>query len=169
MPRAVENRGFGPTRPPAGSPPEAVRERLAVPERSPGGKERELSGMIDHVTLQVADVAASRRFYEAVLAPLGARVWFSDEESVGFSRRDDGSGSFWLIPARRREDRELHLAFTASGRDEVRAFHAAAAGIGAEVLHAPRLFPEYHEHYFGAFVRDPDGHNIEAVCHRPEL
>lgn len=124
--------------------------------------------MIDHVTLQVADVASSQRFYEAVLAPLGCRVWFSDGESVGFSGRDEGSGSFWLIPARRADDRELHLAFTAADRYEVRAFHAAAVGVGAEVLHAPRVFPEYHEHYFGAFVRDPDGHNIEAVCHLPE-
>ncbi len=59
------------------------------------------------------------------------------------------------------------IAFRAASRDAVRSFHQAALGVGAEVLHAPRLFPEYHEHYFGAFVRDPDGHNVEAVCHLP--
>jgi catechol 2,3-dioxygenase-like lactoylglutathione lyase family enzyme len=72
-----------------------------------------------------------------------------------------------LAPARRDQDRELHIAFRAADRDAVRAFHAAAVGIGAEILHAPRAFPEYHQDYFATFVRDPDGHNIEAVCHAP--
>jgi catechol 2,3-dioxygenase-like lactoylglutathione lyase family enzyme len=62
-------------------------------------------------------------------------------------------------------NREVHLSFTAESVAQVEAFHAAASGLGAETLHAPRLFPEYHEHYFGAFVRDPDGNNVEAVCH----
>jgi catechol 2,3-dioxygenase-like lactoylglutathione lyase family enzyme len=122
--------------------------------------------MIDHVTLQVSDVAASRVFYEAVLAPVGGQVAMADEVSVGFFGAT--SGSFWLIPAERSHDRELHLAFSAANRAEVRAFHEAALAIGAESLHEPRLFPEYHEHYYGAFVRDPDGHNVEAVCHLPE-
>jgi catechol 2,3-dioxygenase-like lactoylglutathione lyase family enzyme len=73
-------------------------------------------------------------------------------------------GAFWICPAQRPDDRELHLAFRAANRDQMRAFHQAALDHGVEVLHAPRVFPEYHEHYFGAFVRDPDGHNIEAVC-----
>jgi len=122
--------------------------------------------MIDHVTLQVADVATSRRFYEAVLAPLGGHVAMADDFSVGFFGASPGS--FWLIPAQRDEDRELHIAFAAADRAQVRAFHQAAVGIGAAVLHEPGLFPEYHESYYGAFVRDPDGHNVEAVCHEPE-
>jgi catechol 2,3-dioxygenase-like lactoylglutathione lyase family enzyme len=122
--------------------------------------------MIDHVSLQVTDVAASRAFYEALLAPLGMRAAYSDGLAVGFA-----SGSrapFWLSPASREERRELHIAFTAADRSVVRDFHQAAISIGAEVLHAPRIFAEYHADYFGCFVRDPDGHNVEAVCQQPD-
>jgi catechol 2,3-dioxygenase-like lactoylglutathione lyase family enzyme len=123
--------------------------------------------MIDHVSLQVADVPASRVFYEALLTPLGMAVGVSDDDGpvVGFFGPDPGS--LWLGPARSAQERELHLAFRAADRESVQAFHDAAVSIGAEILHAPRVFPEYHEHYFAAFVRDPDGHNIEAVCHTP--
>jgi catechol 2,3-dioxygenase-like lactoylglutathione lyase family enzyme len=121
--------------------------------------------MIDHVTLQVADVPTSRAFYEALLAPLGISANAVDGPAVGFFGPEPGS--FWLTPAQRDQDRELHIAFRAADRDAVRVFHQTAVSIGAEILHAPRVFPEYHEHYFGAFVRDPDGHNIEAVCHTP--
>lgn len=122
--------------------------------------------MIDHVTLQVGDVAASRRFYETALAALGIHVFSEGDGFVGF--HGGGDGSFWLIPAERDTERELHLAFAAPSRAVVRAFFDAAVSVGAPVLNAPRLFPEYHENYYGAFVRDPDGHNIEAVCHDPE-
>jgi catechol 2,3-dioxygenase-like lactoylglutathione lyase family enzyme len=122
--------------------------------------------MIDHVTLQVGDVPTSQAFYETVLAPLGIAPGHVDGGAVGFF--GPTPGSFWIGPAQREQDRELHLAFTAPNRALVRAFHAAAVAAGAEVLHAPRVFPEYHDHYYGAFVRDPDGHNIEAVCHSPE-
>ncbi len=64
-------------------------------------------------------------------------------------------------------NRELHIAFRATGRAAVRAFFDAARDAGAEVLHEPRLWPEYHPDYYGAFVRDPDGNNVEAVCHVP--
>lgn len=64
--------------------------------------------------------------------------------------------------------RESHLAFVAPDRATVRAFFEAAIGGGAEALHAPRVWPEYHPCYYGAFVRDPDGNNVEAVCHREE-
>jgi catechol 2,3-dioxygenase-like lactoylglutathione lyase family enzyme len=121
--------------------------------------------MIDHVTLQVSDVAASHAFYRVLLAPLGVSVGYEGDDAVGYFGE---GGSFWLIPAERDEDRELHIAFAAPDREHVRAFHQAAVGFGAEVLHEPRVFPEYHEHYYGAFVRDPDGHNVEAVCHTPE-
>ncbi len=122
--------------------------------------------MINHVSIQVRDVAGSAAFYDAVLAPLGgARLMdFGDVIGYGTSRPE-----FWLGPTETSgEAREIHLAFTASDRAAVVAFHDAAVAAGAEVLHAPRLFPEYHVTYFGAFVRDPDGNNVEAVCHEPE-
>jgi catechol 2,3-dioxygenase-like lactoylglutathione lyase family enzyme len=122
--------------------------------------------MIDHVTLQVSDVPASTEFYAAVLAPLGIAPGHVEGGVAGFFGPE--AGSFWLCPAQRAEDRELHIAFRAASRDVVRAFHQAAVDLGAEILHEPRVFPEYHEHYFGAFIRDPDGHNIEAVCNQPE-
>lgn len=75
---------------------------------------------------------------------------------------------FWLGPRRTGEGfRESHIAFTASDRSIVRDFFAAAMEAGAEVLHQPRVWPEYHADYYGAFVRDPEGNNVEAVCHRP--
>jgi catechol 2,3-dioxygenase-like lactoylglutathione lyase family enzyme len=122
--------------------------------------------MIDHVSLQVTDVAQSRSFYQVLLAPLGYRAAFADGEDVGFA--DSAGASFWLVPAEGDEHRELHIAFVAAARSVVREFHLAALSLGAEVLHAPRLFPQYDPHYFGCFVRDPDGHNVEAVCHRPD-
>jgi catechol 2,3-dioxygenase-like lactoylglutathione lyase family enzyme len=129
-----------------------------------GGREPE--AMIDHITLQVSDTPTSVAFYVAVLEPLGIAPGHTDGAAVGFFGPQPGS--FWLCPAQRAEDRELHIAFRASSRDAVRSFHEAALLAGAEVLHAPRVFPEYHDHYYAAFVRDPDGHNIEAVCHQPE-
>jgi catechol 2,3-dioxygenase-like lactoylglutathione lyase family enzyme len=120
--------------------------------------------MIDHVSLQVTDVPASTAFYEAVLAPLGIRPGPTDGAAVGFF--GPAPGSFWISPAQRADDRELHIAFRARTRDEVHAFHRAALDYGAEVLHEPRVFPEYSPDYFAAFIRDPDGHNIEAVCHQ---
>lgn len=125
---------------------------------------RECGRMIDHVSLQVSDVPVSTAFYEAVLAPLEIRPGHRDGAAVGFF--SPGPGSFWIIPAQRPHDRELHLAFAARSRDEVQGFHQAAVALGAEVLNAPRVFPEYDTDYYAAFVRDPDGHNIEAVCRR---
>ena len=75
---------------------------------------------------------------------------------------------FWLGAQQTGEGfRESHLAFSAPDRAAVQAFFDAAVAQGVEVLHEPRVWPEYHEHYFGAFVRDPDGNNVEAVCHTP--
>ena len=77
--------------------------------------------------------------------------------------------SFWIGPlADDVPNREVHIAFVAPDRAAVRAFFDAAVGAGAEVLHEPRVWPEYHPDYYGAFVRDPDGNNVEAVCHAPE-
>jgi catechol 2,3-dioxygenase-like lactoylglutathione lyase family enzyme len=121
--------------------------------------------MLDHLGIQVADVPRAAAFYDAVLAPIGARRMLDYGRAVGFGI---DKPDFW-VGATTGEGRpwETHVAFTAEDHDTVRAFFDAAVAAGAEVLHEPRVFPEYHEHYFGAFVRDPDGNNVEAVCHRP--
>ncbi len=122
--------------------------------------------MIDHLGIQVADMATSARFYDTVLAPLGASRMMDFGEAMGWGI---DKPDFWIGRLTSEgPTREDHIAFAARDRAAVRAFFEAAVGLGAEVLHAPRVFPEYHEHYYGAFVRDPDGHNLEAVCHRPE-
>ncbi len=122
--------------------------------------------MIDHVSLQVGDVPASAAFYGVLLAPLGLRAAFVDGPAVGFA--DGDRAPFWLTPSMGPETRELHLAFTATDRSAVIAFHRAAQELGAEILHGPRTFPEYGADYFACFVRDPDGHNVEAVCREPD-
>ena len=123
--------------------------------------------MLDHVSIQCADVAASARFYDTVLAPLGGVRVLEYGQVIGF-----GAGAkpeFWIGPRTTGAGfRECHLAMTSPDRAAVVAFFDAAVAAGAPVLHAPRLWPEYHPNYFGAFVRDPDGNNVEAVCHAPE-
>ena len=123
--------------------------------------------VLDHVGMQCRDMAASAAFYDAVLAPLGARRMMDFGEAIGYGVPP--SPDFW-ISAHATGDgfSESHIAFTAPNREAVRAFFAVAVAAGAEVLHEPRLWPEYHETYYGAFVRDPDGNNVEAVCHSPE-
>ncbi len=122
--------------------------------------------MLDHLAIQVADIEASAKFYDSVLAPLGYERVLDFGEVVGFGR--EGRPQFWLGPVTiKGEAREVHVAFEAADRDKVVEFRDAATAAGAEVLHEPRVFPEYHQNYFGAFVRDPDGNNVEAVCHLP--
>ena len=121
--------------------------------------------MLDHVSIQCADLAASAAFYDAVLAPLGGRRVMDYQVAIGYG---DDFPDFWIGGHSTGEGfRESHLAFTAQDRAAVDAFFAAAVAAGAEVLHKPAVHPEYHEHYYGAFVRDPDGNNVEAVSHRP--
>lgn len=123
--------------------------------------------MIDHLSIQCADVAASAAFYEAVLAPLGGErvMAFGEVVAFGVPPRPE----LWLGPQVTGDGfRECHIAFTAPDRTAVRAFEAAAAAAGAEVLHAAKEWPEYHPGYYGAFARDPDGNNVEAVCHVPD-
>ncbi|HEY2284914.1 MAG TPA: VOC family protein [Streptosporangiaceae bacterium] len=123
--------------------------------------------MLDHVSVQCADLTASARFYDAVLAPLGGGRVLDLETVIGFGT--GGGPEFILGPQQTGTGfRETHLAFTAPSRAAVREFFAAAVQAGAEVLHEPRLWPEYHAQYYGAFVRDPDGNNVEAVSHVPE-
>jgi catechol 2,3-dioxygenase-like lactoylglutathione lyase family enzyme len=87
-------------------------------------------------------------------------------EVIGFGA--EGQPEFWIGPHSTGTGfRESHLAFTAPSRAAVRVFFDAAVAAGAEVLHEPRIWPEYHANYYGAFVRDPDGNNVEAVCHAP--
>ncbi|MGW8380802.1 VOC family protein [Streptomyces sp. ODS28] len=120
--------------------------------------------MLDHIALQVRDVAANAAFYETVLAPLGGGRTKEFGEFVSFGT--EGGHTFWIIPATGEgAPREAHIAFAAPDRAAVDAFHAAAVDAGYESLHAPAVHPEYHAHYYGAFVRDPDGNNVEAVCH----
>ncbi len=123
--------------------------------------------MLDHLSIQCDDLQASAAFYDAVLAPLGGGRVMDLGPVIGYGR--PGRPTFWIG----RVDgggpnREVHVAFEAADRSTVRAFFEAAVGTGAEVLHEPRLWPEYHDSYFGAFVRDPDGNNVEAVCHLSE-
>ena len=122
--------------------------------------------MLDHLSIQCADPAASAEFYDGVLAPLGHGRIMEFGPVVGYG--SNGKPSFWIGPLNvGGENREVHVAFTAPSRPAVDEFMTAAAGLGAEVLHPARLWPEYHDHYYGGFVRDPDGNNVEAVCHTP--
>jgi len=126
-----------------------------------------MAAVLDHVGMQCTDMAASAAFYDAVLAPLGGQRVMDFGEAIGYGT--PSHPDFW-ISAQATGDgfRESHIAFTAPSRAAVRAFFAAAVAAGAEVLHEPRVWPEYHATYYGAFVRDPDGNNVEAVCHQPE-
>ena len=120
--------------------------------------------MLDHVSFQCSDMTKSAKFYDAVLAPLGGvRVMdFGQAIGYGVPPRPD----FWISAVDSGQGfRESHIAFSAADKATVDAFFAAAVDEGAEVLHEPRLWPEYHPGYYGAFVRDPDGNNVEAVCH----
>ena len=123
--------------------------------------------MLDHVGVQCADMTASATFYDAVLAPLGGTRIMDFGEAIGYGIPP--MPDFWISVFDSGEGfRESHLAFSAPDRTAVRAFFDAAATVGSEVLHEPRLWPEYHPNYYGAFVRDPDGNNVEAVCHLPD-
>lgn len=124
--------------------------------------------MLDHIGLQVKDVEASLEFYLRTFAAIGMR------EAMRFPYRDtimvglcgpDGQPVFWLGPPTGDETRELHVAFRAPDRAAVDAVHEAAVATGVEVLHAPREWPEYHPGYYAVFLRDLDGHNVEAVHH----
>ena len=120
--------------------------------------------MIDHTGVNVRDVERSKRFYAAALAPLGYTVLMEGEEfaGLGVAPKPD----FWLgqgapnVPS-------IHVAFRAATRAEVDEFHRAALAAGGRDNGAPGLRPHYHANYYGAFVLDPDGHNVEAVCHTP--
>ena len=124
--------------------------------------------MIDHVSIQTDHYDDAVGWYDAMLSILGYhRVMEFGGFMAGYGPGED-KPYFWLGRATDEGGRQSHIAFTAADRRAVDAFHRAAVGRGSEVLHEPRLWPEYHPTYYAVFVRDPDGNNIEAVCHRPE-
>ena len=121
--------------------------------------------IIDHIGLAVSDYESSKHFYTEALAPLGIELVIEIQGWAGFGR--NGKPELWFGPEDQAQ-RAMHIAFLAESRDQVRKFHQAALAVGGEDNGAPGVREIYHDDYYGAFVRDPDGHNIEAVCHTPE-
>jgi catechol 2,3-dioxygenase-like lactoylglutathione lyase family enzyme len=120
--------------------------------------------MIDHTGIGVSDLARSRAFYERALEPLGYALLMEWGMHAGFGVPP--KPDFWIGQGRA-NDPPLHVAFRAKDRATVDAFFQAALAAGGRDNGAPGLRPHYHPQYYGAFVLDPDGHNIEAVCHEP--
>jgi catechol 2,3-dioxygenase-like lactoylglutathione lyase family enzyme len=121
--------------------------------------------MIDHIGVAVSDLDKSIAFYTKALAPLGYELIMKWEQFAGFGI--GGKPDFWIGKGAPKDP--IHVAFRAAGRAQVRAFYEAAMTAGGKDNGAPGPRPHYHEHYYGAFVHDPDGHNVEAVCHEPFL
>jgi catechol 2,3-dioxygenase-like lactoylglutathione lyase family enzyme len=119
--------------------------------------------VIDHLGINCSDFARSKEFYDTVLGVLGITRQMDFGVAIGYGK--EGKPDFWIADADLGPNREVHVAFEAADADAVTSFHLAAVELGAESLHEPRLWPEYHPGYFGAFVRDPDGNNVEAVFH----
>ena len=124
--------------------------------------------MLDHVGIEVGDFDASRTFYEMALAPLGLSVVMEPTETMAGFGGTDGKPWFWIHARGRPAVHGVHFAFKAINRDAVDTFHAAALVAGGTDNGAPGPRPIYHPGYYGAFVLDPDGNNVEAVCHTVE-
>lgn len=119
--------------------------------------------MIDHLGINCTDLPRAAEFYDRILAVLGHRRIMDFDEAIGYGTEGP---DFWISTFDGiGPNREIHLAFQAKDAATVRAWYAEAIAAGAESLHEPRLWPEYHAAYFGAFVRDTEGNNIEACCH----
>jgi catechol 2,3-dioxygenase-like lactoylglutathione lyase family enzyme len=118
---------------------------------------------LDHVGLDVSDYGASTAFYEAALAPLGMRLMMEPAPDIGGF--GDDFPFFWIAARGRGPDSGTHVAFKTDDRATVDAFHEAALAAGGRDNGGPGVREIYHPHYYGAFVLDPDGNNIEAVCH----
>ena len=122
--------------------------------------------MLDHVTIGVSNVERSIAFYDRTLRPLGIeRLYAEGETFAGYGRNRK---AFFWIGNRDAAQTSVHLAFVAHDRATVDRFHQEALAAGGQDNGLPGLRPHYHAHYYGAFVLDPDGHNIEAVCHLPD-
>jgi catechol 2,3-dioxygenase-like lactoylglutathione lyase family enzyme len=125
--------------------------------------------MIDHIALAVSDLKKSQPFYDTALAPLGYKKLMEKPQENGqgiliFGWEDANQTDIWIREGRRNEPR-LHIAFRANTREQVDAFYRAALTANGKDNGKPSLRPQYHENYYSAFVLDPDGNNIEAVCH----
>jgi len=119
--------------------------------------------MLDHVTIGVRDVEQAKKFYDRALAPLGiTRLYAEGERFAGYGVAPK---AFFWIGSRQDSQTGAHIAFTAPDRATVQRFHREAVAAGGKDNGQPGLRPHYHPNYYGAFVLDPDGHNIEAVCH----
>jgi catechol 2,3-dioxygenase-like lactoylglutathione lyase family enzyme len=124
--------------------------------------------LFDHIGIEVADYARSKAFYSAALAPLGIALVMEGEGWAGFGSADlQRNPSFWIHRASGPKS-PMHVAFRSETRRGVRAFWDAALAAGGRDNGAPGIRAQYHPTYYGAFVIDPDGYNIEAVCHAPE-
>jgi catechol 2,3-dioxygenase-like lactoylglutathione lyase family enzyme len=121
--------------------------------------------MYDHIGLKVEDIEASVRFYAAVLAPLGCEVCYRDDSSAGIGPA--GAPSLWLYRGRSAAGTGAHVAFRAPTRQAVDRFHAEGLRAGGRDHGAPGLRADYSPDYYAAFLLDPDGNNVEAVCMRP--
>jgi len=122
--------------------------------------------MLDHVTIGVRDVGQSIRFYDLALAPLGiSRLYAEGDRFAGYGIRPK---AFFWFGTRDTSQTGAHIAFAAADRATVDRFYQAALAAGGRDNGAPGIRPHYHPNYYGAFVLDPDGHNIEAVCHLPQ-
>jgi len=122
--------------------------------------------MLDHMTLRVQDYAKSKAFYLSALKPLGYELVMEVEGFSGLGVK--GKPDFWIAAAEERKYSQLHIAFRAPNRKAVQAFYDGALAAGGKDNGAAGPRTEYHPHYYGAFVLDPDGHNIEACVHEPE-
>ena len=122
--------------------------------------------MLDHVGINVSDYERSREFYERALAPLGFSLLMEPIPRTGGFGSDDKPW-FWISAERRPVTENMHVAFTVEDRATVDAFHAAALEAGGTDNGAPGVREIYHPTYYGAYVRDPHGNNVEAVCHKP--
>ncbi len=125
--------------------------------------------MLDHVGVEVSDYEASKAFYAAALAPLEIELLMEPVPGAGGFGHPAGKFAgmpfFWITARERPTVSGAHIAFSAPSHEVVDAFHAAALDAGASDNGAPGPRPIYHQHYYGAFVLDPDGNNVEAVCH----
>jgi len=121
--------------------------------------------IIDHIGLAVSDYDRSKQFFCRALAPLGIELIMEVHGWAGLGKA--GKPEFWF-GAGVQAHSPMHIAFIADNRDQVRAFHAAALAAGGTDNGPPGIREVYHSNYYGAFVIGPDGHNVEAVCHRPE-
>jgi catechol 2,3-dioxygenase-like lactoylglutathione lyase family enzyme len=122
--------------------------------------------MLDHLGLDVTDYERSKAFYERALAPLGIELIMEPVPGVG-GFGDGGKPYFWVGRRGRAAQKGVHVAFAAASREQVDAFHSAALEAGATDNGGPGVREIYHPDYYGAFVLDPDGNNVEAVCHTP--